>query len=136
MCLVCLLVMCVMCFVCLLLMCVMRVCGGYRGRGRADPAKCCGMSVCVVYLLLGEIEDEGTRIPLPKSPEDPGTMALTDCLTLLGCKEMKVCYGNSNKEDPDTLPNQEEERARITVLSQIMKRNMCENTVPTLLELR
>eukprot|EP00397_Hematodinium_sp_SG-2012_P000402 GEMP01000402.1.p1 GENE.GEMP01000402.1~~GEMP01000402.1.p1 ORF type:complete len:1384 (+),score=336.58 GEMP01000402.1:128-4279(+) len=91
-------------------------------------------------ILAAFIETDEFSVPFPIGAEDAGTHVMTDCLALLGCKEMKVCFSKDAKVNEDEVAKNdnaaEDAKLRTQLLSQVMKRNMCDNVVPTLVELR
>mmetsp|Transcript_34280 Transcript_34280/g.91572 ORF Transcript_34280/g.91572 Transcript_34280/m.91572 type:complete len:1485 (-) Transcript_34280:299-4753(-) len=100
-------------------------------------------NVCaqIVTTLLAQFVDAEEKIPLPSSLGEPAGQVLSDGLSLLCCKEMRICFTTqkANQEEPeaDAAPTDKAgaEAAR-GVLSSILKRIMCENIVPVLVQLK
>lgn len=99
-------------------------------------------NVCaqIVTTLLASFVDSEERIALPTSVEEPAGQALGDGLALLSCKEMRICFstqkgGGEEEEAADATEKANAEAAR-GVLSSILKRNMCENIVPVLVQMK
>mmetsp|Transcript_50833 Transcript_50833/g.111287 ORF Transcript_50833/g.111287 Transcript_50833/m.111287 type:complete len:1383 (-) Transcript_50833:157-4305(-) len=97
----------------------------------------------VVTNILSAFVDGEDVIPIPDRLESPTGQVLLDCFALLSCKELKVSFAKSAAEPGeggDDNPAAEVaaalERTKTNVLSAILKRNMGENVVPILVQLK
>jgi len=81
------------------------------------------------------------KIDLPATTGEPAGQALSDGLALLCCKEMRICFttqrvGQDEDGEADGTGDKASAEAARGVLSSILKRNMCENIVPVLIQLK
>jgi len=97
-------------------------------------------SVCaqIVTTLLAAFVDAEERLELPQTVREPAGQVLSDGLALLCCQEMRICFsarqaGQDDEGEPEGGAGGEAARG---VLSSILKRNMCENIVPVLVQLK
>mmetsp|Transcript_77651 Transcript_77651/g.251444 ORF Transcript_77651/g.251444 Transcript_77651/m.251444 type:complete len:1503 (-) Transcript_77651:170-4678(-) len=103
-------------------------------------------NVCaqIVTTLLASFVDAEEATPLPKSAAEPAGQTLSDGLTLLCCKEMRICFttqrAGQDDEDVEGGGGGDEKKgaadAARGVLSSILKRNMCDNIIPVLVQLK
>ncbi|CAE8663930.1 unnamed protein product, partial [Polarella glacialis] len=99
-------------------------------------------NVCaqIITTLLAAFVDSEDRIELPATAQEPGGQALSDGLSVLCCKEMRICFTTqrAGQDEDDTADGAEKASAEAArgVLSSILKRNMCENIVPVLVQLK
>mmetsp|Transcript_34803 Transcript_34803/g.75882 ORF Transcript_34803/g.75882 Transcript_34803/m.75882 type:complete len:1483 (+) Transcript_34803:46-4494(+) len=104
-------------------------------------------SVCaqIVTTLLAAFIDAEERTELPQTVGEPAGQALRDGLALLSCKEMRICFSTQKAGQDEELGDAEGANGEATkagaeaargVLSSILKRNMCENIVPVLIQLK
>jgi len=96
-------------------------------------------NVCnqLITTLLATFVDAEDATPLPKTTTEPAGQALSDGLTLLCCKEMRICFtaqrAGENEEEEGDKQGADAVRG---VLSSILKRNMADNIVPVLVQLK
>mmetsp|Transcript_72508 Transcript_72508/g.143768 ORF Transcript_72508/g.143768 Transcript_72508/m.143768 type:complete len:1574 (+) Transcript_72508:42-4763(+) len=100
-------------------------------------------NVCaqIVTTLLAAFVDAEEKIDLPITTDEPAGQALSDGLALLCCKEMRICFttqkaGQDEDGEADGTGDKASAEAARGVLSSILKRNMCENIVPVLIQLK
>jgi len=100
-------------------------------------------NVCaqIVTTLLAAFVDAEEKIDLPVTTDEPAGQALSDGLALLCCKEMRICFttqraGQDEDGEADGTGDKAGAEAARGVLSSILKRNMCENIVPVLIQLK
>merc|ERR1719410_541749 len=100
-------------------------------------------NVCaqIVTTLLAAFVDAEEKIDLPATTAEPAGQALSDGLALLCCKEMRICFttqkaGQDEDGEVDGTGDKASAEAARGVLSSILKRNMCENIVPVLIQLK
>jgi hypothetical protein len=100
-------------------------------------------NVCaqIVTTLLAAFVDAEEKIDLPTTTDEPAGQALSDGLALLCCKEMRICFttqraGEDEDGQADGTGDKASAEAARGVLSSILKRNMCENIVPVLIQLK
>lgn len=100
-------------------------------------------NVCqqLVTGLLAAFVDPENPIELPASRSESGGQALADCLSLLGCKEMRVCFSTKlEAEDVEgagaTPANSAGAEVARGALSAVLRKVMCENVLPILLQLK
>jgi len=100
-------------------------------------------NVCaqIVTTLLAAFVDAEEKIDLPTTTDEPAGQALSDGLALLCCKEMRICFttqraGQDEDGEADGTGDKASAEAARGVLSSILKRNMCENIVPVLIQLK
>jgi len=100
-------------------------------------------NVCaqIVTTLLAAFVDAEEKIDLPATTGEPAGQALSDGLALLCCKEMRICFttqrvGQDEDGEADGTGDKASAEAARGVLSSILKRNMCENIVPVLIQLK
>merc|ERR1719210_1201025 len=100
-------------------------------------------SVCaqIVTTLLAAFVDSEEKIELPQTMAEPAGQALNDGLALLCCKEMRICFttksaGQDEDGEAEGVGDKAKAEAARGVLSSILKRNMCENIVPVLVQLK
>jgi condensin-2 complex subunit D3 len=101
-------------------------------------------SVCnqMVTSFLAPFTDAETPIDLPRAVGSPGGQALHDVLTLLVCKEMRICFSPKQATQEDEIEqsgapaNQIGAEAAQTALAGMFKRVMCEHVVPVLVQLK
>eukprot|EP00933_Yihiella_yeosuensis_P016339 TRINITY_DN13999_c0_g1_i1.p1 TRINITY_DN13999_c0_g1~~TRINITY_DN13999_c0_g1_i1.p1 ORF type:complete len:515 (+),score=118.48 TRINITY_DN13999_c0_g1_i1:386-1930(+) len=84
-----------------------------------------------------------TALRLPKREFEPGGQALGDALAILGCKEMRICFSPKlagadveDEEDPTSATAAGAGEAARGVLSGVLKRVICENIAPILVQLK
>merc|ERR1719210_2159231 len=100
-------------------------------------------NVCaqIVTTLLAAFVDSEEKIELPQTMCEPAGQALNDGLALLCCKEMRICFttksaGQDEDGEAEGVGDKAKAEAARGVLSSILKRNMCENIVPVLVQLK
>mmetsp|Transcript_90837 Transcript_90837/g.265922 ORF Transcript_90837/g.265922 Transcript_90837/m.265922 type:complete len:1504 (+) Transcript_90837:65-4576(+) len=100
-------------------------------------------NVCaqIVTTLLAAFVDSEEKIELPQTIVEPAGQALSDGLALLCCKEMRICFttqraGQDEDGEAEGGGDKASAEAARGVLSSILKRNMCENIVPVLIQLK
>jgi len=99
-------------------------------------------NVCaqIVTTLLAAFVDSEEKIDLPSTILEPAGQVLSDGLSLLCCKEMRICFTTQRNSQDDEGHDDGGEKATAEaargVLSSILKRNMCENIVPVLVQLK
>jgi len=100
-------------------------------------------NVCaqIVTTLLAAFVDAEEKIDLPTTITEPAGQALSDGLALLCCKEMRICFttqraGQDEDGEAEGGGDKASAEAARGVLSSILKRNMCENIVPVLIQLK
>lgn len=100
-------------------------------------------NVCaqIVTTLLAAFVDSEEKIELPPTIGEPAGQALSDGLALLCCKEMRICFttqkaGQDEDGEAEGGGDKASAEAARGVLSSILKRNMCENIVPVLIQLK
>jgi len=100
----------------------------------------------IVGTLLSAFVEGEAPIPLPQSERQAGGRALIDGLAMLSCKELRVCFSAkqaveeagedcNSTQTVSAVEGHAAEAAR-GALSSVLKRNMCENIVPTLIQLK
>jgi len=95
----------------------------------------------VTSFLTPFVEGED-RVDLPRTEGGPCGQALHDVLSLLVCKEMRICFSPKQacQEDDADLPSstasQINAEAARTALAGMFKRVMCEHVVPVLVQLK
>jgi len=92
----------------------------------------------IVTTLLAAFVDAEEKIDLPTTIDEPGGQALSDGLSLLCCKEMRICFTTQKAGQDEEAPEGDKASADAArgVLSSILKRNMCENIVPVIVQLK
>jgi len=95
----------------------------------------------IVTTLLASFVDAEETIELPRTTAEPAGQALSDGLALLCCKEMRICFttqkaGQDEDGEAEGASDRASAEAARGVLSSILKRNMCENIVPVLIQLK
>lgn len=92
----------------------------------------------IVTTLLSAFVDSEEKIELPTTIDEPGGQALSDGLSLLCCKEMRICFTTQKAGQDEEAPEGDKASADAArgVLSSILKRNMCENIVPVIVQLK
>lgn len=98
-------------------------------------------NVCaqIVTTLLAAFVDSEDKIDLPATVASAGGQALSDGLALLCCKEMRICFTTQRaSQDDEEIADGDKSKVEAArgVLSSILKRNMCENIVPVLVQLK
>merc|ERR1719210_571844 len=100
-------------------------------------------NVCaqIVTTLLAAFVDSEEKTELPQTTAEPSGQALSDGLALLCCKEMRICFttqkaGQDEDGEAEGGGDKASAEAARGVLSSILKRNMCENIVPVLVQLK
>jgi condensin-2 complex subunit D3 len=98
-------------------------------------------NVCsqLVTGFLSAFVDEEMHLKLPTSESSPSGQALHDVLALLSCQEMRICFTAATSVDDDVALDETgapgADAAR-TALSGVLRRVVCENIVPVLLQLK
>jgi hypothetical protein len=107
-------------------------------------------TVCsqLVTVFLAAFVDEELQLVLPDSADSPCGQALHDVLALLSCQEMRICFSATSPEDEllsdesaaaggaaDAAAPLAGEAAR-NALSGVLRRVVCENIAPVLLQLK
>jgi len=92
----------------------------------------------IVTTLLAAFVDSEEKMELPTTIDEPGGQALSDGLSLLCCKEMRICFTTQKAGGDEDAPEGDKASADAArgVLSSILKRNMCENIVPVIVQLK
>mmetsp|Transcript_90793 Transcript_90793/g.228334 ORF Transcript_90793/g.228334 Transcript_90793/m.228334 type:complete len:1521 (-) Transcript_90793:289-4851(-) len=105
-------------------------------------------NVCaqIVTTLLAAFVDAEEATELPKTTAEPAGQTLSDGLVLLCCKEMRICFTTqrAGQEDEDVEGGggaggdgkQSAADATRGVLNYVLKRNMAENIIPVLVQLK
>merc|ERR1712137_153492 len=103
-------------------------------------------TVCaqLVTTLLSAFVDSEEKVGLPDTVDEPAGQVLADALSLLCCKEMRICFTTQKATQDDdcdgeglpTAADKASVEATRGVLSSILKRNMCENVVPVMIQLK
>jgi len=96
----------------------------------------CSQMVTAFLTPFTDIED---RIELPESDASPCGQALHDILSLLVCKEMRICFSPkqaSQDDDVDLEASQcQINAAARSAVADMFKRVMCDHVVPVLVQL-
>merc|ERR1719296_163045 len=90
-------------------------------------------------MLLAKFVDAEEGVPLPATFDEPAGQVLSDGLTLLCAKEMRICFTTQRAGQDDEADGSVEKagaEAARGVLSSLLKRNMCENIVPVLVQMK
>jgi len=92
----------------------------------------------IVNRLLQAFTDSEENIELPGDLCEPAGQVLSDGLKLLWCKEMRICFSAGKAGQDEETPEGEKADAEAArgVLSSILKRNVGENIVPVLVQLK
>lgn len=95
----------------------------------------------IVTTLLAAFVDAEEKVELPATMSESGGQALSDGLELLSSKEMRVCFSaqKASQDDEGEADSGEKagaEAAARGVLGSILKRNLIENIVPVLVQLK
>ncbi|CAK0819541.1 unnamed protein product [Prorocentrum cordatum] len=94
-------------------------------------------NVCaqIVTTLLSSFVDTEEGVPLPPSAAEPAGQALSDGLSLLSCQEMRTCFSVQRGSQDGEAEAEATDAAR-RVLGGILKRNMADNIIPVLVQLK
>merc|ERR1719456_1444430 len=93
----------------------------------------------IVTNILQPFVDVEDKVDLPASESDPAGQVLNDSLSLLGCKEMRICFSTKQADaatDGQQSGAQGAEEVTRGILSSLLKRNLCENIMPVLIQLK
>jgi len=100
-------------------------------------------NVCaqLVTTLLAAFVDAEDAQPLPTNTAEPAGQTLSDGLKILCCKEMRICFSTNKSaledDDVDVVPDDKNAAdAARGVLSGMLKKNMVDNILPVLVQLK
>mmetsp|Transcript_88251 Transcript_88251/g.244931 ORF Transcript_88251/g.244931 Transcript_88251/m.244931 type:complete len:342 (+) Transcript_88251:786-1811(+) len=101
-----------------------------------------GVCAQLVTTLLASFVDAEAGVAMPKALDEPAGQVLADSLALIACREMRLCFGV-----PQHRPGQDDEctgeggggpgvEAARSLLSEALRRNLRENVLPVLIQLK
>lgn len=98
-----------------------------------------GVCAQLVTTLLASFVDADSGVALPQTADEPAGQVLSDALAILSCREMRVCYTapatcqetHLCDDDDDSVPE-----AASNILGSALRRNLCENIVPVLAQVK